>query len=187
MPRRFAAPGSVAAGWRMWFTIGAAIAGGHESRGAGFSASRARRGSHMNEAGMRFAGFWTGASLGLGSFIAAAVAQEPGLGRPVEWQIGLQKAATPVMENIRWFHNLLLLPIITLITLFVLGLLVVVMVKFNAKANPVPSRTTHNTFIEILRTVLPILILDIIAIYSIRLLHFEHDIPKCNMSIKAIG
>ena len=74
---------------------------------------------------MRFAGFWTGASLGLGSFIAAAVAQEPGLGRPVEWQIGLQKAATPVMENIRWFHNLLLLPIITLITLFVLGLLVV--------------------------------------------------------------
>ena len=118
---------------------------------------------------------------------AAAAAQEPGLGRPVDWQLGLQKSATPVMDNIHWFHNYLLMPIITLITLFVLGLLVTVMVKFNARANPVPSKTTHNTFIEILWTVQPILILVIIAIPSFRLLYYERDIPKPDMTIKAIG
>ena len=141
----------------------------------------------MNKAWMRLSRVWASACLALGSFAAVAAAQEPGLGRPVEWQIGLQQAATPVMEDIRWFHNVLLLPIITLITVFVLGLLVTVMVKFNAKANPVPSKTTHNTFIEILWTVLPILILVIIAIPSFRLLYFQRDIPKADMTIKVIG
>jgi len=103
------------------------------------------------------------------------------------WQMGLQEAASPSMEGIHWFHNGLLLPIITVITLFVLALLVYVMVKFNAKANPVPSRTTHNTLIEVVWTVVPILILVVIAIPSFRLLYLQRDIPAADMTIKVIG
>jgi cytochrome c oxidase subunit 2 len=136
---------------------------------------------------MRLMRVLAGAFLALGALVTAALAQEPGLGRPVEWQLGLQKAGTPVMEDIRWFHDWLLLPITTLITLFVLGLLVTVMVKFNAKANPIPSRTTHNTFIEVAWTVVPIVILVIIAIPSFRLLYFQRDIPKADMTVKVIG
>jgi len=136
---------------------------------------------------MKLKALLPGTGFALACMSAVAAAQEPGLGQPVEWQMGLQKSATPVMDNIHWFHNYLLMPIITLITLFVLGLLVTVMVKFNARANPVPSKTTHNTFIEILWTVLPILILVIIAIPSFRLLYYERDIPKADMTIKAIG
>ena len=101
--------------------------------------------------------------------------------------MGLQEAASPSMEGIHWLHNGLLLPIITVITLFVLALLVYVMVKFNAKANPVPSRTTHNTAVEVAWTVIPILILVIIAIPSFRLLYLQRDIPAADMTIKVIG
>jgi cytochrome c oxidase subunit 2 len=80
-----------------------------------------------------------------------------GLGQPSPWQVGLQQAASPVMDNIIWFHDFLLY-IITGIAGFVLVLLVVVMVRFNARANPVPSRTTHNTLIEIAWTLIPIVI-----------------------------
>ena len=103
------------------------------------------------------------------------------------WQIGLQEAASPSMEGIHWFHNGLLLPIITGITLFVLGLMIYVVVKFNARANPVPSRTTHNTTVEVLWTVIPILILVVIAIPSFRLLYLQRDIPAADMTIKVIG
>ena len=109
------------------------------------------------------------------------------MGQPEPWQIGLQDAATPVAEDIHWFHNALLLPITTMITLFVLALLITVIVKFNAKSNPQPSKTTHNTFIEIIWTVVPILILVVIAIPSFRLLYFQRDIPEADMTIKAIG
>lgn len=108
-------------------------------------------------------------------------------GRPVEWQIGLQEFVTPVGDFIAWFHNGLLLPIITVITLFVLGLLLLVMVRFNEKANPTPSKTTHNTFIEMVWTVVPILILVVIAIPSFRLLYLQRDIPAGDMTIKVIG
>jgi cytochrome c oxidase subunit 2 len=101
--------------------------------------------------------------------------------------MGLQPAASPSMEGIHWFHNGLLLPIITVIALFVLALLMIVVVKFNSKANPVPSRTTHNTFIEVLWTVVPILILVVIAVPSFRLLYLQRDIPASDMTIKAIG
>ena len=71
-----------------------------------------------------------------------------GTGQPSPWQLGFQNSVTPVMDYIHWFHDWLLV-IITLISLFVLALLVAVIVKFNAKANPTPSRTTHNTLLEI--------------------------------------
>ncbi len=108
------------------------------------------------------------------------------LGQPAPWEVRLQEAATPVMENIITFHNLLL-AIITIITLFVLGLLIAVVVKFNARANPVPSRTTHNTLIEVAWTLIPVLILVAIAVPSFRLLFLELDVPKADLTIKATG
>ncbi|MEO1160716.1 MAG: cytochrome c oxidase subunit II transmembrane domain-containing protein, partial [Pseudomonadota bacterium] len=78
----------------------------------------------------------------------APAAIAAGLGQPVEWQMNLQKSASPVMTFITDFHNGLLV-LITIICLFVLGLLIWVCVKFNANANPVPSRTTHNTLVEV--------------------------------------
>jgi cytochrome c oxidase subunit 2 len=90
------------------------------------------------------------------------------------------------MENIISFHTLLFV-LITVITLFVLALLIIVMVKFNAKANPVPSKTTHNTLIEVAWTLIPVLILVVIAVPSFRLLFQELDIPKPDVTIKATG
>jgi cytochrome c oxidase subunit 2 len=106
--------------------------------------------------------------------------------QPKPWEMTLQEAATPVMENIISFHNLLLV-IITLITLFVLALLVIVVLKFNAKANPVPSRTTHNTLIEVAWTLIPVLILVGIAVPSFRLLFQQLDIPKADLTVKVTG
>ena len=108
------------------------------------------------------------------------------LGQPAPWEYKLQEAASPVMENITWFHNFLTV-LITVITVFVLALLVMVVVKFNAKANPVPSRTTHNTLIEVAWTLVPVLILVGIAVPSFRLLFLELDIPKADLTIKATG
>src|SRR5579859_1809767 len=108
------------------------------------------------------------------------------LGQPAPWEYTLQGSASPVMDNITWFHNFLLV-LITVITLFVLVLLVIVAVKFNAKANPVPSRTTHNTLIEVAWTLIPVLILVGIAVPSFRLLFEELDIPKVDLTVKATG
>ncbi len=107
-------------------------------------------------------------------------------GQPKPWEMTLQESATPVMDNIVWFHNFLFW-LITIITLFVLALLVIVMVKFNAKANPIPSRTTHNTLIEVAWTIIPVLILVGIAVPSFRLLFQQLDIPKADLTIKATG
>ncbi|MGF6427904.1 MULTISPECIES: cytochrome c oxidase subunit II [Bradyrhizobium] len=108
------------------------------------------------------------------------------MGQPAPWEHTLQEGATPVMENIIWFHNFLLV-LITLITLFVLALLIIVVVKFNARANPVPSRTTHNTLIEVAWTLIPVLILVGIAVPSFRLLFLELDVPKPDLTVKVTG
>jgi cytochrome c oxidase subunit II len=108
------------------------------------------------------------------------------LGQPAEWEWKLQESGSVVMDNIHWFHNVLLV-IITIITLFVLGLLITVMVKFNSRANPTPSRTTHNTIIEVAWTLIPVLILVSIAVPSFRLLFLELDVPKADLTIKATG
>jgi cytochrome c oxidase subunit 2 len=109
-----------------------------------------------------------------------------GLGQPSPWQVGLQQAASPVMDNIIWFHDFLLY-IITGIAGFVLVLLVIVMVRFNARANPVPSRTTHNTLIEIAWTLIPIVILMFIAVPSFKLLFYQLNIPAADLTVKATG
>lgn len=102
------------------------------------------------------------------------------------WQIGLQESDTEVMESIHAFNNLTF-GIVFVITLFVLALLVIVMVRFNSKANPTPSRTSHNTMIEVAWTILPILILVVIAVPSFRLLFKQLEIPAYDMTVKAVG
>jgi len=108
------------------------------------------------------------------------------LGQPAPWEYKLQEAASPVMESIIYFHDWLLI-VITVITLFVLGLLITVVIKFNATANPVPSRTTHNTLIEVIWTLGPVLILMAIVVPSFKLLFDELDIPKADLTVKATG
>jgi len=117
--------------------------------------------------------------LGAGAALAAT-------GQPEPWQLGMQQGATPVMDDIIWFHNFLLW-VITAITLFVLALLIIVMFKFNARRNPVPSRTTHNTTIEVIWTVVPVLILVTIAVPSFRLLFYQLNMPKADVTVKATG
>lgn len=105
---------------------------------------------------------------------------------PRNWGLGLQPAATPMMERISGFHDMMLI-IITMITLFVLGLLIYVMFRFSEKRNPTPSKTTHNTMIEVLWTVVPILILVFIAIPSFKLLYFTDQAEEADLTVKAIG
>ncbi len=124
---------------------------------------------------------------GLGAAVAvlllapAAFAEEA-----VDWQLGMQPAATPVREHIDALHDELLV-IITLITLFVLGLLVYVIFRFNAKRNPTPSQTTHNTVLELLWTTVPILILVVIAIPSFKLLYYNDHIQHADLTLKVTG
>ncbi len=120
------------------------------------------------------------------ALFASAGAAFAGLGQPTPWQLGLQDAASPVMEEIASFHNYVLW-IVTAITIFVLALLVIIIVRFNARANPTPSRTTHNTPLEIIWTIVPVVILVAIAIPSFRLLFTELDVPAVDLTIKATG
>lgn len=107
-------------------------------------------------------------------------------GQPAPWQMNMQTAVTDNMLFITSFHNWLVV-LITLISLFVLALLVYVIYRFNEKANPVPSKTSHNTLIEVAWTVIPILILVAIAVPSFRLLRHQLVIPAPDLVVKATG
>jgi len=120
-------------------------------------------------------------TLGATSVAAAAEAAEP---RP--WQFGMQPPATVVEERLSTFHDALLI-IIALITAFVLGLLVYVILRFNHRKNPAPSRTSHNTVVEMLWTVVPVLILVIIAIPSFKLMYYMDRVQNPEMTIKVTG
>lgn len=141
--------------------------------------SKSRVGRHL-------LGLATIALVAAGITLATGGAAFAELGQPAPWEWHLQASGSPVMDNIVWFHDFLSVLIIV-ITLFVLALLVVVVVKFNSKANPVPSRTTHNTLIEVVWTLVPVLILVAIAVPSFRLLFLELDVPKADLTIKATG
>ena len=142
--------------------------------------------SWIRNAGRTAAGFIAGMAGALGLTLAAAGGAVAGTGQPSPWQINLQGAASPVMETMHSFHAFLL-AIIVAVVLLVLALLVIVAVKFNEKANPVPSRTTHHTLIEVVWTVVPVLILVAIAIPSFRLLFQQLDIPKADLTVKVTG
>jgi len=107
-------------------------------------------------------------------------------GAPEPWQMGFQAPASPTMASIKEFHDLLLV-IISCIAVFVMILLGYVLVRFNAKSNPVPSKTTHNTVIEVLWTAVPVMILVIIAIPSFKLLYFMDHTTEPDMTLKVIG
>jgi len=124
--------------------------------------------------------------LGLAAFLTGA-ANANGYGYAKPGQIGFQKPVTEVARDIQFFHNDILMPIITLISLFVLALLVYVVWKFNDKANPVPSKTTHNTLLEVAWTVIPVMILVVIAAYSFPLLTKELVIPNPDVTVKVTG
>jgi cytochrome c oxidase subunit 2 len=109
-----------------------------------------------------------------------------GIGQPSDWQIGPQDPVTPVADQIVGFHTYLLVWI-SLITAFVLALLVYVVLRFNSRANPTPSRTTHNTLIEVVWTLGPVLILLSIAIPSFKYLFFQLNTPKADLTVKATG
>ncbi len=117
---------------------------------------------------------------------SAVNAASPVLGQPSPWQVGLQQSVTPVMDSIASFHDFLLY-IITAITAFVLLLLVLVIVRFNARANPTPTRTTHNTLLEVAWTIVPIAILVVIAVPSFKLLFFQLVLPPIDLTVKATG
>lgn len=120
--------------------------------------------------------FWTTA--------AAGALATPG--QPTDGALGLQPAVTPIMERVTEFHNLLLV-IIVAISLLVMGLLLWVIIRYNRKANPVPSKNSHNTLLEVVWTALPVLILVLIAIPSFPLLYYQDEIPEADFTIKATG
>jgi cytochrome c oxidase subunit II len=132
-------------------------------------------------------GFSLGTVMGL---IAAALIAVPlalaGTGQPSPWQYEMQTPVSDVALQTQGFHHIVNIVII-LIALFVLGLMLYVMWKFNERANPTPSRTTHNTLVEVLWTVIPVLILVVIAIPSFKLLYFMDRAHEPEMTLKAIG
>jgi cytochrome c oxidase subunit II len=122
-----------------------------------------------------------------GSFLALAAA--PALadtGHPSPWQINFQGAVTPIAEQIHEFSFFINI-IIAAVVLFVLVLLAICAIRFNEKANPVPSRTTHHVLLEVVWTIAPVLILVIIAIPSFRLLYAQYDMPKADVTLKVTG
>ena len=128
-----------------------------------------------------------GAAAALLLTCAAAAALPDGVGHADPGQIGLQVPESPIAHELNFFHNVILLPLITIISLFVLALLAIVAVKFNERANPVPSRTTHHALLEVAWTVVPVLILVAIAVPSFRLLNHQLILPEGDMTLKVTG
>jgi cytochrome c oxidase subunit 2 len=135
---------------------------------------KALRGVTIGAAALATAGFW------------ALPALAAGIGQPEPWQVGMQVTVTPNGQDAATFHTWLVW-IITAITLFVLALLIVVILRFNERSNPTPSRTTHHTLLEVAWTIVPVLILVMIAIPSFRLLRNQLVIPKADLTVKTIG
>ncbi len=142
---------------------------------------------------MRFSSGSTDRGLALGAAAALAGAAmtgqavAAGAGHATPGQMSMQDAVTPIADYIHWFHNGLLLPMCIVISLFVLGLLVYVMMRFNEKANPTPSKLTHHTGLEVAWTVIPIVILVVLAIPSFDLLNKQLRIPAADVTVKVTG
>jgi cytochrome c oxidase subunit 2 len=124
--------------------------------------------------------------LTVGILVAGAGAALAGLGQPSPWQMDMQGSATPVMDDITSF-NTFLFWITTGIAVFVLILLGIIIVRFNSRSHPVPTRTTHNTPLEIIWTIVPVIILALIAVPSFRLLFVQLDVPKPDLTVKVTG
>lgn len=142
----------------------------------------------MKISGLGIGRLATAAMAGVGATMFAAAARaEDLMGQPTPGGLGLQPAASPLKVMAHEFHDFILLPIIVGISLFVLALLIWVIVRYNKRANPTPARWSHNTLVEIIWTVVPVLILVFIAIFSFRLLYAYHDMPKPDLTVKVTG
>ena len=126
-------------------------------------------------------------ALGAALLAAAPVQAQDLLGQPTPGGIDLQPAASPLKHDAIFFHNAILMPVITAITLLVLVLLIWIVIRFNRKANPTPARWSHNTAIELIWTIAPVVILLVIALFSFRLLFDYHDMPKPDVTVKVTG
>jgi cytochrome c oxidase subunit 2 len=120
------------------------------------------------------------------STMASRATPVPGIGQP-DGRAHLQEQFTPIGREAAWFHDWILMPVITFISLVVLGLLLFAVVWFRRGRHPVPSRTTHNTTLEVVWTLVPVLILVAIAVPSIRLLAHQYDPPKADLTVKVTG
>jgi cytochrome c oxidase subunit II len=116
----------------------------------------------------------------------AHVAPTPGIGQPTD-QIGLQPQVSSIGHEAVWFHDVILMPMMAIISALVLALLIWVILRYRSSANPVPSKTHHNTVIEVIWTLLPVLILVAIAVPSIRLLAHQYSPPKADLTVKVVG
>lgn len=124
------------------------------------------------------------ACLAMIGFAGGAGAQALGEARP--WQVSFQDAFSPVMQEIHEFHTLLFV-IMTGVVLIVLGILGYIILRFNAKRNPLPSKTAHNTVLEVIWTIVPVIILVVIAIPSLKLLYSSGRTPAYDMTLKVTG
>ena len=120
-------------------------------------------------------------------FLSYFVAFNAYANQPKDWQLGFQEAASSTMRDIVNFHDKLLLPIIIAISVFVLFLMVYACIRFRASRNPNPSKTTHNVAVEVLWTLIPCLILIVMAVPSFKILYKQDTIPKADVTVKAIG
>jgi cytochrome c oxidase subunit 2 len=123
----------------------------------------------------------------LTAFWGAAALAADLIGQPTPGGIDLQPGVTPLRQEAAWFHNVILMPVIIAISVFVALLLLWCIVRYNKRANPIPARWSHNTVIEVIWTVVPVLILMVIAIFSFRLLFAYHDMPRPDLTVKATG
>lgn len=122
--------------------------------------------------------------LGLASAVSAFAEGKNG---PIDGEIGLQRAVTPVMESITSFNNYWLVPIMVIITLLVTVLMIIILIKFRASKNPEPSKTTHNTMLEVVWTLVPVIILMAMAVPSMKLLYYQDVIPEAGLVVKVTG
>ncbi|HEX3888949.1 MAG TPA: cytochrome c oxidase subunit II [Phenylobacterium sp.] len=136
--------------------------------------------------GMRTRALGLAAGAAMAVWGAAARAADL-IGQPTPGAIDMQPGVTPLKDDAMAFHNLILMPIITAITLFVMALLAWCIIRYNKRANPVPARWSHNTAIEVTWTLVPVLILVFIAIFSFKLLFAYHDMGKPDLTVKATG
>ncbi|MGV9007552.1 MAG: cytochrome c oxidase subunit II [Brevundimonas sp.] len=127
------------------------------------------------------------ASLTLAVFAATPAWAQDRMGQPTPGGIDLQPAASPLKHEAIWFHNVILMPVITFITLLVLGLIIWIVFRYNKKANPVAARWSHNTLVEVIWTVLPVIILVFISLFSFRLLFAYNDMPDPDLTVKVTG
>jgi len=127
------------------------------------------------------------AATALAAFVAAPAWAQDLMGQPTPGGIGLQPAAAPLKHEAIFFHDVVLMPVITIITLLVLALLIWIAIRYNKRANPVPAKWSHSTVIEVIWTVVPVLILVGISLFSFRLLFAYHDMPDPDLTVKVTG